>query len=227
MPEALKDKVKSEAIKEGLQKVEQVARATFTNVKAQETKPPIPKLSQTPVECSAPNCSLGTNWPTHLKNGTALCPRCLEQAWNKGEITQDDLLGEGEAPQVQIPPEKKPEAEAKEYKPKEKPEFRRAVMQPMVSKMDTAVLEELHKRGHKVEFQKEVCLQKTVVDFIVDGAPFYLDGRRVHQNREWKDDKIRERLATIFQRNVHAITYERYTESGAPEIVDSIEAKLT
>jgi len=96
-------------------------------------------------------------------------------------------------------------------------------MSPGVSKMELAVLEELHKRGHQVEFQKEVCLEKTVVDFIVDGKPVYLDGKRVHRNREWTDDRIRQRLSKILAATVYAIPYERFTKTGAKEIVDELE----
>lgn len=170
--------------------------------------PPITTQDMPLVECDC--CRMGTRSPKPSGKYKRLCPDCFEKAQKWPRIFAE---------------EPKPKTEVKEYKPKETGEFRRAQMHPGVSKMELAVLEELYKRGHKVEFQKHVCLEKTVVDFIVDGKPVYLDGKRVHRNREWTDTRIRERVAKIMGETVYAIPYERFTKTGVTEIVDELEGK--
>jgi len=233
MPEHLKDKKKvdagkvgGEAIAEEYRKSQDSALSLEQTVKTQDM-PARPAAAEHPVTCDSCPIGTGTWFPYRLKDGRTLCPTCFEYLWKQGKVIEADLLKEGDIPQVPIPKEKKPTTEVKEYKPKETAEFRRALMHPGVSKMELAVLEELHKRGHKVEFQKEVCLEKTVVDFIVDGKPVYLDGRRVHRNREWTDERIRERLAKILGNMVYAIPYERFTQGKIGEIVDGIEEVIT
>jgi len=205
-----------------IEKKREFAKVVSQTVTTQDM-PPLPLKSKEPTSCDG--CTMGTWFAYPLKDGRKLCRACFEYLWKKGKITKDDLLKEGETPIVQMPKEKKPSTEVKTYKPKETAEFRRAQMHPVVSKMESAVLEELHKRGHKVESQKMVCLEKTVVDFIVDGKPVYLDGKRVHRNREWTDTRIRERLAKILGETVYAIPYDRFTKAGVQEIVDEIEGK--
>ena len=138
-----------------------------------------------------------------LKGGKLLCPKCR-----------------GEKPKVEVKPQ------VKEYKPKETGEFRRAQMHPAVSNMDVSVLEELKQRGHKVEFQVRVPLVETVIDFVVDNVPFYLDGKWVHLHRDWKDDVIREKLSQKFGRTVYAIEYEQYSKRSVKENADAIEGAL-
>jgi len=201
MPEQLK-KPEAKKISEARQEI--VAEA-------KESLPPVRSYIETQekplVECDC--CRMGTRNPKPFGKYKQLCENCYLKAVKYPRLFQRDTI-------VTKP---------KEYKPKETAEFRRAQMHPSVSKMELAVLEELHKRGHKVESQKMVCLEKTVVDFIVDGKPVYLDGKRVHRNREWTDTRIRERLAKILGETVYAIPYERFTKAGVQEIVDEIEGK--
>lgn len=161
------------------------------------------------VECEC--CGMGTREPKPFGKYDVLCPSCYLKAVKYPRLFRRE-------------PTAKPKPEVKVYK--ETPEFKRARMHPSVSKMELAVLEELHKRGHKVEFQKEVCLEKTVVDFIVDGKPVYLDGKRVHRNREWTDERIRERLAKKYGQPVYAVAYERFSKENRGQLTDSIEEAL-
>jgi len=201
MPEHLKEP-KAEKISESRQEI--VAEA-------KEPLPPVRSYIETQekplVECEC--CHMGTRDPKPFGKYNQLCPNCYLQAVKYPRLFQRE-------PTVTKP---------KEYKPKETGEFRRAQMSPGVSKMELAVLEELHKKGHMVEFQKMVCLEKTVVDFIVDGKPVYLDGKRVHRNREWTDDRIRERLAKILGETVYAIPYDRFTKTAIKDVVAEIEGQ--
>jgi len=163
-----------------------------------------PSATKPLIQCDC--CGMGTHDPKPFGRFQRLCETCYLKA-----VKYPRLFA------------REPKTEVKTYKPKETGEFRRARMQPGVSKMESAVLEELHKRGHTVEFQKEVCLEKTVVDFIVDGKPVYLDGKRVHQNREWTDERIRGRLSQILGEPVHAIIYESFNRKTKEEIVEEIE----
>jgi len=108
----------------------------------------------------------------------------------------------------------------------ETPEQKVAVMQPAVSKMDQACLEEMVKRGHKVEFQVRVCLLETIIDMIVDGVPFYLDGNKVHQDKEETDETIRSKLSKKLGRTVYAIPYDRFTNATLEENCDCMEQTI-
>jgi DNA-binding CsgD family transcriptional regulator len=201
MPEQLK-KPEAKTISEAMREKVEVAKGELTPVSSSITTQDMPL-----VECDC--CRMGTRNPKPFGKYNRLCESCYLKAVKYPRLFQRE-------PIVTKP---------KEYKPKETAEFRRARMTPGVSKMESAVLEELHKRGHKVEFQKEVCLEKTVVDFIVDGKPIYLDGKRVHQNREWSDDRIRERLSKILGEPVYAIPYDRFTKTAINEILTEIEGQ--
>jgi hypothetical protein len=208
-PQELKDQVRVEAGKEAHRISQDIAPSSEVTVKTQDTaQPQISQRIQKETLNELVECAY-CHMAFHVSKGTVIddknyCPRCAEHA----------------------KPQAKGVPQVKEYKPKETPEFRRGIMSPSVSKTEIAVLEELVKRGHKVQSQVHVCLFETVIDYIVDdGIPFYLDGKRVHQNRDWKDDFIREKLTQKLGRTVYAIPYEYFTLDAVKKIVDSMEEK--
>lgn len=200
--------------------------------------PPRPPAAQHPVKCDLCPIGTGTWFPYRLKDGRTLCPVCFKYLWDNGEVTEADLLKEDEVPTVQIPKEKKPTTEVKEYKPpKETAEFRRALMHPGVSKMDEAVYlalqqnETLRQAGWHFTFQKRYCIKEVVNDVTAEKGdvekPLFLDGE-VHVGREERDEANRDLLARRLKiPKVLAFTYKgAYSDVKRDEIVAKIVEAL-
>ena len=124
--------------------------------------------------------------------------------------------------------------EVKVIKAPETWEYRKARMQPPVSKMDDAVFLELQREGWDVEFQIEYCIRSTTVDVKVNTTPdgrkvnsaVYLDGEEAHKGREDRDEMLRELLAKRHGLRVVSIPYKRYSESALREVMDRIREEF-
>ena len=97
-----------------------------------------------------------------------------------------------------------PKPEAREWKPKEKPEQRVAVMHPQKSAFELSVIQDLQAEGLPIETDREFCVQRTIPDGYVSSknAVIYLDGP-VHEGKEERDEQLRERLEKFY--NCHVI----------------------
>jgi predicted nucleic acid-binding Zn-ribbon protein len=205
-PTEMKDEVKVEA---GLTpKSYDIAEAFQKAAQPEGERTAIPPSMQEQIASELRNCEkCGQQFhrsKATIQGGLIICPKCAGK-------------------DKPIPATK---TEVKEYKPKESWTQRKAIMQPQVSKQEIAALEELQRRGHKVESQVRVCLVETVIDYIVDDVPFYLDGKYAHLNRDWKDDLIREKLSQKLGKPVYAVEYERFSQKSTKEIVDQMEEAL-
>jgi ParB/RepB/Spo0J family partition protein len=201
LPDKFKDEEKAEAGKVG-----------------GEVKAATQRVAQSPqelVECEY--CGVSTRTPEYFGEAKhVLCEKHGADAVLRRQYYNLFFQKEHAKTQAKAP-------ELKEYHPKETPEFKIAQMHPQNSKMELALLEELNKRGLKVQYQVPVCLVQTVLDFVVEDVPFYIDGKHVHLHREWKDDKIREMLTAKVGRTVFALEYERFTKGDVKVLADEIQ----
>ena len=101
--------------------------------------------------------------------------------------------------------------------------YRRARMQPAVSRMDEAVYIELQRLGVGCEFQREFCVQTTTPDIYIPKkrVAIYLDGP-VHKGREDRDEALRELLAKRYDIKVLSIPYKRFSKKELKRIVNEI-----
>lgn len=222
MPERLKDK---EKVKAGLtRKSYDSAEAVQQTVKTQDM-PPHPPTAKHPVKCDLCPIGTGTWFPYRLKDGRVLCPVCLKSLWDNGEVTEDDLLKEGETPQVKSPEKPKPKLEVREYKPQEKWEQRVAQMHPQHSKMEQELLLKL--QGLGVMRDKEFCVQTTTPDFYFPKQKLavYVDGL-VHKGKEERDSYLRNLLTERHQVRVVAIPYEAFSKQEVERVFDQIKEAL-
>lgn len=169
-------------------------------------------LASKGVHCE--NCNLLTLYPMDW-HGHKLCPVCYEKAQLNPEAFLKKLK----------PTQPKPgKVEVKKFeKPKEKPEHRRALMQPPVSKVETEVIQELTKRGLKFETQKEFCVQSCTADiyFPKQRLAVFLDGP-VHEGREERDEALREKLWSRHNVQPLTIEYEKPSKQQVQDIVQLI-----
>jgi len=199
MPEELKDKVKSEAISAG--KVEaQVEKVTAVTspLTTQETVKPTPiteQMTQRYLAEEVINCEQ-CGQPIHrtraiLKDSKLLCPKCTGAA---KPLTPRKL-----------------EAEPT-FKPKEKPEFRRAVMQPQKSKFELSVIQQLQAEGLPLETDREFCVQKTVPDAILKlrdrTVAIYIDNVATHEEGNERDEFLRSSLEKLYGFDVCVVQYK-------------------
>lgn len=115
-----------------------------------------------------------------IVGGKIVCPKC---------VGKDKLLT----------PRKLEEETA--FKPKEKPEFRRAVMQPQKSKFELEVIQQLQAEGLPLETDQEFCIQKTVPDATLKlkdrTIAIYIDNAATHQEGDETDEFLRSRLEKL------------------------------
>ena len=163
------------------------------------------------VRCE--NCNLLTLTPKEW-HGHMLCPICYEKAEQNPELFMKKLKPEPKPAKVEV---------KKLEKPKEKPEYRKAIMQPQVSQMELAVAEELAKRGLSFETQKQFCVQSCIADFYFpkQRLAVFLDGPP-HKGREDRDEAFRELLWKRHNIEPLTIEYESYTKQQVQEIVELI-----
>lgn len=104
-----------------------------------------------------------------------------------------------------------PKPEVREWKPKEKPEQRVAVMHPQHSRMEEDLLLKLNEAGLHPITDKEFCIQTTTPDFYFPdkNLAIYIDGKP-HENREDRDSQLRDLLAKRHNIRVISITYNLY-----------------
>jgi len=148
-------------------------------------------------------------------HGHKLCPICHAKAEENPDLFMEKLKRlEPKPAKVEV---------KKLEKPKEKPEYRRAIMQPQVSQMELAVAEELAKRGLSFETQKQFCIQSCIADlyFPKQRLAVFLDGP-VHKGREDRDEALRELLWRRHNVEPLTIEYESYTKEQVQEIVELI-----
>ena len=107
----------------------------------------------------------------------------------------------------------RPEPEAREWKPKEKPEQRVAIMHPQKSAFELSVIQDLQAEGLPIETDREFCVQKTIPDGYVasKNMVIYLDGP-VHEGKEDRDERLRERLEQLYGCHVVPIKFTSDTK---------------
>lgn len=152
-----------------------------------------------------------------IRGGKLTCPICLGEKLEKKKKARPQREKTEEPP---TPP--------KEYKPKETAAFRRARMHPQHSKMEQALLVKLHQADIHPVRDREFCLQSTTPDFYfpqLDKA-IYIDGP-VHKNREARDDKIRETLASRHELDIVSIKYEEATDKEVNRVFQQIREEVT
>ena len=121
----------------------------------------------------------------------------------------------------------RPEPEAREWKPKEKPEQRVAIMHPQKSRMETEVIFELMEEGLPLVVGREYCLQSTTPDAECSKSDLviYIDGP-VHEGREDRDDRLRELLMKRHGKRVLALPYESDSEATKEELKRKIREAM-
>jgi len=189
MPPEKKDKERSEAISRGIQKaqekVEQVKPLT-SPLKTQDTFVSTPAFAKTQQEMAQQviDCEL-CGKPMDRSRGTIVagkivCPKC---AGKDKPLTPRKL-------------EQEPA-----FKPKEKPEFRKAVMQPQKSKFELEVIQQLQAEGLPLETDQEFCIQKTVPDATLKlkdrTIAIYIDNVATHEEGDEQDEFLRSRLEKL------------------------------
>ena len=188
-PEELKDKVKSEAISQGkLEAQTQVQKVppVTSLLKTSDTFQPSPSFAKTQQEMAQQviDCEL-CGKPMDRSRGTIVagkivCPKC---AGKDKPLTPRKLEQESA------------------FKPKEKPEFRKAVMQPQKSKFELEVIQQLQAEGLPLETDQEFCIQKTVPDATLKlkdrTIAIYIDNVATHEEGDEQDEFLRSRLEKL------------------------------
>jgi hypothetical protein len=186
-PQQLKDEKKVEAGKLGGEaKAESFATQVKQTVKTQDTFVSTPAFARTQQEmaqqvidcelCGKPmDRSRGS-----IVGGKIVCPKC---AGKDKPLTVRKL------------------EEEPTFKPKEKPEFRKAVMQPQKSKFELEVIQQLQAEGLPLETDQEFCIQKTVPDAILKlkdrTIAIYIDNVATHEEGDERDEFLRSRLEKL------------------------------
>jgi len=203
LPEEYKQPEKVEAAKIGAEVVPQKV-----SVKVVEQKL-MPQAFQTDIPKTCSSCHVQTFFSRTKKNGDVFCSRCLESEWKKGKIEEDDLLAVGEAIVEKPKPEPKPVV--KEWKPKETPEQRVAVMKPQHSRIEEDLLIKLNEAGLHPVVDHEFCIQTTTPDYYFPdkNLAIYIDGKP-HENRVDRDQSLRDLLAKRHNIRVVSIAYNFY-----------------
>jgi hypothetical protein len=209
MPENLK-KPEAKAISEGMKEKAQLT-AVSSSLKTQETVKPTPTMLQMTQKYLAEeviNCEQ-CGQPIHrtravLKDSKLVCPKCAG-------VTKP------------LTPRKLEEEPT--FKPKEKPEFRRAVMQPQKSKPEMDLLTELSNRGITPETDKWICLWGTNPDgqYAEKKIVYYVHGEPHDKGKALnRDDKIKAAL----EKEGWTVFVFRHDEGTVKEWADKIEEAL-
>ena len=125
-----------------------------------------------------------------------LCPKCLQKANLHHEEVVSQFRFEQQVKEGKVPP--KLATPSKPYK--ETPEFRRAIMTPLHSKMEGQVLEALVAKGvRNIVQDRHFTLIETTPDyyFVQANLAVYLDGGDVHpidQDETDRDPRLRDML---------------------------------
>ena len=156
------------------------------------------------VECS--NCHMGTDKAVTI-NGEFYCPSCASETKFKARPQR---------------------TEKREYKPKLSWPERKELMHPKISKMEEAIRLRLEEKGIRFQAQTEFCLQATRPDFYFpnENLAVYLDGEKVHQKREAKDEFLREKLQKHHNIRAIGIVYKDNSKKSEDEIFEKIVSVL-
>jgi very-short-patch-repair endonuclease len=112
-------------------------------------------------------------------------------------------------------------------KPKETPEYRRAIMHPQHSQMEQNLLIDLEVAGYHPETDHSFCVQSTTPDFYFPdlNLAIYIDGVP-HKNHEETDERLRTLLANRYHLKVLSVPYDRNTKAMEKQILDLIKGEL-
>jgi len=192
MPQQLKDQKLSEAQKKGWEEKKEKEFARLqTTLKTQETPKGI---------IEQPQKMNGTQVYQKYLGGTRECEQCGQQSPRQSmHFVNNKLVCPQCAGKTERPPITKPEPPQKPYK--EKPEQRRAVMQPQKSKIEWKIVEALRAKGYNVTTDIPIVVKEIVTtpDFnftlpngkVVHG---YIDGVIHEGKRRDKDEDLRDLL---------------------------------
>jgi hypothetical protein len=185
MPQELKDITKVEAgIASGIARTPISVPPAEHTVTTQDTSP---LTIQDTVKCE--RCGVNTSQPKTW-HGHQLCPKHFELA-NLNPEAYDGYLHT-------LTREKNGEVPVLPKKPQETAEYRKAVMSPDMSKMETLFDEEAQKLGiHGIRIHPEIPIITTTPDrmHVETNTLFFLDGSQVHKGKRLdKDEKYREIL---------------------------------
>ena len=222
MPQQLKDQKLSEAQKKGWEEKKEKEFARLqTTLKTQETPKGI---------IEQPQKMNGTQVYQKYLGGTRECEQCGQQSPRQSmHFVNNKLVCPQCAGKTERPPITKPEPPQKPYK--EKPEQRRAVMQPQKSKFELAVIQELQTEGYQIETDREFCLVKTIPDGILHrkaGKPLaiYIDSVETHPEGNETDDFCRTKLKKFYGFDICEVRYESDTKEERQHAKDKIKEFL-
>ena len=115
-------------------------------------------------------------------------------------------------------------------------EYRKARMQPQTSRMELEILKRLktdktiREAGWRIEFQKPFCLVSTTPDFYLTKGDLriglYLDGEKVHRNRQVRDEELRTMLEQKKRVKPLVISYPYYSEAWEERVWGQIKEAL-
>jgi len=115
-------------------------------------------------------------------------------------------------------------------------EHRRARMHPQISQMELSILKkiktdkDLREAGWRVEWLKPYCLVQTTPDFTLTKGEqrigLYLDGEKVHRNRQLRDEELRDLLQQRKGVKPLSISYPRYSETEVERVFKQIKEAL-
>lgn len=102
------------------------------------------------------------------------------------------------------------------------------LMHPKHSKIEWEILEDLAKEDLHPMMDKSFCVLSTTPDFYFpnERLAVYVDGEKVHLNRQDKDEWLRELLAKRHGVKVLSIPYKRFSKRKSREIVEKIKEAL-
>jgi len=211
MPEHLKDKTKVEAGRAG----GSAARVQQDSVPAVEQTVTTQETRQL-VECEF--CNVGTSKP-QIWHSHQLCPTCKIKADLNPEPF-DRKFKRGRLP---------PEPKAKEFKPTETWEHRKAIMQPQHSKAENKIVQKLRDANlGPVITERFFCAEGSIPDAYLPkyNAIIYVDGPP-HEGREDRDDLLRQKVADRNRVRVLPVKVkndsDKETERGFNEIMEAIK----
>jgi len=162
-------------------------------------------------------CNVGVSEPVQVE-GHFLCDKHGKEAKEDPSILE-------KIPKPLAP--RKLGDNAKEYKPKDTWAYRKSLMSLPESKVDVDVLEEMQRRGHKIDWQPTVVLVWTKPEYFIDEkAYFYNDGEEVHKGKDDRDDELREMLADKTGKLVYGIPYKVHSKKNVKGIADFMEEKV-
>jgi len=223
LPQDFKDQEKARAGALGGESKSLTAQHAAASLAPKPQDLTVPTSTQ-PQEPIIPKGNSGQIYKEYMF-GMRQCEKCGKSAPRREMHYIDNLLICPECAGKTKPLTPRKLEEEPTFKPKEKPEFRRAVMQPQKSKPEMDLLTELSNRGITPETDKWICLWGTNPDgqYAEKKIVYYVHGEPHDKGKALnRDDEIKAAL----EKEGWTVFVFRHDEGTVKEWADKIEEAL-